>query len=443
MANTVTRVTLIGASRHVDLVLPSAEPVGTLVPQILDLLGDQPQNDVAAKVLVAPDGTEINDSFSLTDAGVADGAALTLHSSTQAPPAPVVYDVTDTVVGESRHVTGRWTARWRDIAAGTFAAAAGVWAAAMILLPTTATGLGGWALLTASAILHVLAAALGAIRTVSLSVGAAVAGTGWLLGASGIARSAWLVPQQLLLLAVLTALTLAALGFIADKGRAFFSAAATLTLLALLWTGSAFSAGNEIRTAAMASIASVLVLGLLPRIALSASGLASLDDQRAHGHLIGRRDALSAIAAAHHTLVLGTVICAASIIAGLWLLSGDTGSQVWTLPLLLALTLATFLRAQSFPLAVERIALYLAAAAGVVALARSFTRFSPELFWLAGTGVLLTSLIIGTMLVIRLPDHVLARFRRTAKRLETVAILATIPLLAGLFGLFNQLLETF
>lgn len=442
MANPVTRVTLIGARRHVDLLLPSAEPVGTLVPQILHLLGDQPKDEVAAKVLVTPDGSELSDSVSLAEAGVADGAALTLHSSTEAPPAPVVYDITDTVVMESGHVAGRWTARWRDVAAGAFAAA-GVWAAAMILLPMSAGEPGWWILLVPAGCLLVLAAGLGAGKAGPAPIGATVAGTGWLLGASGIAQSDWPLPQQLLLLAVLTAFGLVALGFVAGKGRAFFSAAAILTLLALIWTGSAFFAGSGLHTAAMASVASILVLGLLPRIALSSSGLASLDDQRAHGTLIGRRDALAAIAAAHHALALGTVVCAISIAAGLWLLGGDTGSQVWTLPLLLALALAAFLRAQSFPLAVERIALYLAAATGVAALAQSFVRFAPELFWLAGIGVLLTAVVIGAMLVLRLPGHVLARFRVAAKRFETLAILATIPLLAGLFGLFAQLLETF
>lgn len=442
MADSMTRVTLIGSSRHVDLVLPSQEPVGTLLPQILELLNDQPKADVASKVLLTPGGNEIDDGMSLAAAGVADGTTLRLHSSADAPPAPVVYDVTDAVVAESGHVTGRWSARWRDIAAGTFAAA-GLWAASLFLVPAGADSTGSWVLLIESAVLLILGAALGAGRTVPVAVAVSLAGAGWLMGASGLAYSPWPGPQQVLLMAVLTAVTLAVLGLVVERGRGFYSAALVLTILLVTWSAAALFSAEPVATSAIAAAASVLVLGLLPKVALTLSGLAALDDRRAHGNLIGRQDALAAIAAAHQTLVLGAIVCAISLAAGLWLLGGDAESQEWTLPLLLALTLANFLRAMSFPLAAQRLALYTASSIGVFAMANSLIRSSPSLFWLVGTLMLVISLVIGAMLLIRLPAHVAARFRMAGKRFETISILAVIPLLMGLFGVFGQLLETF
>lgn len=442
MTDSMTRVTLIGPNRHVNLVLPSQEPVGALLPQILELLDDQPKADVAAKVLLAPGGNEIDDAESLAAAGVTDGTILRLHSSADAPPAPVVYDVTDTVVSESGHVAGRWSGRWRDIAAGTFAAA-GLWAASLFLIPGgPATG-GWWVLLVESGALLILGAALGAARTIPVSVAASLTGAGWLMGTSGIVNGPWPEAHQALLLAALTAVTLTVLGFVVERGRGFYSGALVLALLLVIWAGAALFTAGPVETSGIATAASVLVLGLLPKIALSLSGLAALDDRRAHGDLIGRRDALAAIAAAHQTLVLGAIVCAVSLAAGLWLLGSDTDSQAWTLPLVLALTLATFLRAMSFPLAAQRLALYTASAVGVVALAGSVIRLSPSLFWLVGVLVLAVSLVVGAMLLIRLPDHVAARFRLAGKRFEAVSILAVIPLLIGLFGVFEQLLETF
>ncbi|WP_026817937.1 type VII secretion integral membrane protein EccD [Arthrobacter castelli] len=442
MADSMTRVTLMGSSRHVDLVLPSREPVGTLLPQILELLDDQPKADVAAKVLLTPGGNEIDDGDSLAAAGVADGTALRLHSSADAPPAPVVYDVTDTVVAESGHVTGRWSVRWREIAAGTFAAA-GLWAASLFLMPGGEGSAVSWGLVAESAVLLILAAALGASRTVPVAVAASLAGTGWLIGASSIVDGPWSGPLQALLLAALTAFTLAVLGFVVEQGRGFYSAALVLAVLLATWSAAALSTGDPVRVPAIAAAASVLVLGLLPKFALSLSGLAALDDRRAHGTLIRRRDALASIAAAHQTLVLGAIVCALSLAAGLWLLGLDDDSQEWTLPLLLALTLANFLRAMSFPLAAQRLALYAASSIGVLAAANSLIRLSPSLFWVAGTLILVISLVIGAMLLIRLPAHVAARFRLAGKRFETISILAIIPLLIGLFGVFGQLLETF
>ncbi|WAP51108.1 type VII secretion integral membrane protein EccD [Arthrobacter sp. ATA002] len=445
MAHPFTRVTLVGTRRHVDLLLPSHQPVGLLLPQVLNLLGDAPAETVAAKVLVAPDGTELNAGASLSQARVLDGARLLLCNVSEAPPAAVVYDVNDLVAGESAAVGGRWNRRCRDLTTGAFMAA-GLWAGAEILLTALAPNTAWWMLFTLS--LLGLAAGSAANRPPRRAAfGSALLAAGWLTGLGGALHLYGGVPEQLppasLALAGLSVLTLAALGTGAAQPRAWLSGAAALALAAAVWTAAGALSGDPVRAGAVAALAGALILGLLPKLALAASGLATLDDQRAKGLPSARTDAVGAVAAAHRTLTLGTAVTALSLAPALWLLGTDAGSQRWTLPLLLALTLALFLRTRSFPLAPQRGALYLTVAVGLAAVTVAGLRFLPGQPWVVGLAVLAVASGAAAVLSVSFPDHTQARFRLLAKRLESVAILASVPLTVGLFGVFGQLLDSF
>ncbi|MCC9198066.1 type VII secretion integral membrane protein EccD [Arthrobacter sp. zg-Y820] len=445
MAHAFTRVTLVGSRKHVDLLLPSDQPVGLLLPQVLNLLDDPPAEAVAAKVLVAPDGTELNAETSLSQARVLDGSSLLLCNASEAPPSAVVYDVTDLVVSESGAVAGRWNRRCKDLTAGLFAAA-GLWAGSEILLTSLAPDAAWWMLLALS-LLGLAAGAAAGRPPRRTALGPALLGAGWLSGLGGVFHLYDGVPERLptaaLVLAGLSVLALAAVGTGAAQRRAWFSGAATLALAAGLWTAAGAVTGDAVGTAALATLASILLLGLLPKLALGSSGLATLDDQRAKGGSITRTDAVAAVAAAHRSLTLGTAITALSIAPGLWLLGTDPNRQHWTLPLLLALTLAVFLRTRSFPLAPQRTALYLAVAVGLCAGALAALRFVPDQPWAVGLGVLGTAAAAAVSLTATFPDHTQARFRLLAKRAETGAILVSVPLAAGLFGVFGQLLGSF
>lgn len=434
-----TRVTLIGDSRHLDLLLPSEEPVGTLMPQILDMLADSPRDNVAAKLLVQASGEPLAEQQSLADHGVTDGSKLTLFSASDAPPPAVVYDVTDTVVEQTEAVAGRWDERCRHAAAGVFAAA-GSWASLEIMLASFAAPHAWWILLALAVVL--LGASTGFSARPRRSIGLTLAGTGWLFGLGAVLHLPATAEAKVLALAGLSAAALAAVGMVLGRSRALFGASGTLVALTAVWAASGF-AGTAPRTAAIAGILSIVGLGLLPKTALSLSGLATLDDQRSQGRSVRRTDALTAIDDAHRTLALGTVLVALSLAAAMWFLGTDAADQVWTLPLLAALVLATALRARSFPLAVERLALYAAASLGVAALALSAARSMAGSEWLVGLLLLVTALIIGSALALRLPAHSAARLRLAGNRLETIAILATVPLVLGLFGLFAQLLASF
>ncbi|MCC3292105.1 type VII secretion integral membrane protein EccD [Arthrobacter sp. zg-Y1110] len=441
MAHAFTRVTLIGSRRHLDLLLPSDQPVGALMPQVLELLNDPPADEVAAKVLVGPDGTELSAESTLSSAAIADGSSLLLCNASEAPPAAVVYDVTDLVVSETEAVSGRWTDRFRELTAGIFAAV-GLWAGAEILLGAVAPDDAWWLLLSASLVLLTAGTALARPPRTS-AIGPTLQGAGWLLGLGALLRGDLEPETTLLLFAGLSVLTLVGMGLSAANPRALFTGAGTLALATVIWAAAGIISENPSRTAALAAVASVLLLGLLPKLALSASGLATLDDQRATGGTISRTDALEAVAGAHRGLTLGAILTSVSIALGLWVLGTDAEHQKWTLPLLFALTLAVFLRARSFPLAAERISLYAASGVGLTALTLASLRFFSSAPWAVGLAVLILAACIAVSLTLDLPDHAEARLRLLAKRLETFAILASIPLVIGMFGIYSQLLDSF
>jgi len=449
MAHAYTRVTLVGRQRHLDLLLPSDQPVAALMPQVLDLLGDEPAADVAAKVLVTPDGSELTPTDTLAQAEVLDGTALQLCNASEAPPAPVVYDVTDLVVAETEAVRGRWTRTWKNATAGVFAAA-GLWAGAELIIAAVAPEAAWWLL----AALAVLAAAAGILlcrRSPSSPAGPAALGAAWLAGLGSALHAAGFLggsgsadyARAGLLLAGATAMTLLALGAANRRPKAMYTGALVTALAAAGWSAAVILTGSAVQAAALAGIASVLLLGLLPGMALAASGLAALDDRRAKGGQVGRPDALDAVASAHGGLVAGTAAAAASAALALWVLGTDTAQQAWSLPLLAVLTLAVFLRARAFPLAPERLALYAATAVGLAALAAGSSRWFTDQPWATGVVVLVLAAAVWIALSLDLPDHAQARFRLAAKRLETLAILASVPLAAGMFGIFAQLLESF
>lgn len=448
MAQPYTRVTLVGERRNADLLLPASEAVGTLMPQILDLLGDTPGDGVSTKVLLTASGDPIAAQDSLTQAQVHDGARLTLVSNTEAPPPAVVYDISDTVVEQSREVHGAWNRHHLVTASGIFAAL-GLWLALDLVLGRYLPDARWWILLAAGAGLLALGAS---VAMASRPVASALMGAGWGAGMIGLSHWPADMALRLLLAAAATAVFVACLATVLRHPRAVLLGAGVLGALTGIWAVAIplarwASANSEtdlfVGVGAIAAILSVLTLGLLPTLALSLSGLATLDDRRANGSSIWRRDALGAIRSAHSGLTLATVAAAASTAVGLRLVATDEHSPKWTLPLLLALSLATLLRSRAFPLAIERYALYAATAVGVAAGAGALTRLNPDTVWIVGLAVFIIAILTGLGLAVDLPDHVEARIRQICERLESLAVLATIPLLVGYFGVYTQMLATF
>src|SRR5690606_4244488 len=122
----------------------------------------------------------------------------------------------------------------------------------------------------------------------------------------------------------------------------------TAGVLLALWASGLFLDVPAARVAAVLAVVGVAVLGMLPRVALSLSGVASLDDRRTAGRDVARTDVRAALAAAHQGLTLASVATAVSgAVAGVVLTADLTR---WSTPLacLLAYVLAS--RARAYPL---------------------------------------------------------------------------------------------
>ena len=435
-----SRVTLVGARRRIDLVLPSTEPVGSLMPDLLAMLGDEVLAPPRARQLVGTDGDVLGPEVTLAEAEVPDGAVLRVVAQHDVPPAPVVHDVIEEVSDDTDGRAWRW-----GPAARRWTATGAVVAACLVLawMLHRAT----WPGVRAADALAVAALALLACGVVA-GRASDPAGTALALGGAAVALvAAWTAsgaagwPTHLRLVAaaaVLAGVTVV-LGLTSPLGRVGVVGGGLALAVAAAWgTGEAAGLPPH-RLGAVMAVASVVLLGLLPRVALTASGLAALDDRRTAGREVARRDAVAAIAAAHRGLSVATVATAASAALAATLLLGAPNR--WTVPLAVASGVVLASRARVYPLVAE-VATLLAGAATVLAgllalwLQRSGAA-GPVAAVLALIAVALVALWVDP------PEHVRARLRRLGDRLEAVAVLAAIPLAIGVFGTYAQLLDTF
>ncbi|MFC7303505.1 type VII secretion integral membrane protein EccD [Streptomyces monticola] len=443
----LSRVTLVGDQRRIDLVLPSGEPIGRLLPEILQLLNDRTSAQPMLRHLATSDGSVLPQDGTLESAGIADGAVLRLVRAQDAPSAPVVHDVTDEVAEDLRLRSWRWRPSARRVTAGM--AAVG-WALVAGVLARgefgSVVGVAG-ALLSVAGVLAVVGALVGRLGRHGVAATLVAAGGGlgvlgaWTLadaqGWSGLGRWGGVMAS------LVVALALA--GWFTPLGRGALIGAGALTSASVGWgvvaalQDGAVSDGQQARVGAVVVVASVVVLGLLPRLALMASGLTGLDDRRLGGTSVSRHEVSSALTATHRGLVLATVVAAVSTaVAALFVLCEPT---VWTVSLAVIAVGVLWLRARAFPLVAEVVVLFVAGAAVAVRLL---------LLWLDRSYAFAPFVVLGALsvvavlvLVVEPAEHVRVRLRRFGDVLESVGVIAMLPLAIGVFGVYGRLLDTF
>lgn len=440
----MSRVTLVGERRRADIVLPSDTPVGQLLPDILQLLDDRAATRPLTRQLLTADGSALPHDSTLASAGIGDGAVLRLVRTHAAPPAPVVHDVTDQVADDLDMRAWRWRPAARRAAAGATTVAFAVIAALLARSEFPLTALAG---------------ALAAVTVVLLVAGALVArlgrgnrglATALLLASSGLGiLTAWTAADaydwsgalRLAAVAGAVTLSLALLGLFSPLGRGGLIGAMATASLTVVWEGVAAVTSDLARLGAVMAVVSVVLLGLLPRIALMASGLTALDDRRSGGVSVSRHDVGNALAATHRGLALATLATSVSAAAAGWLLTLADRPTVWTvlLPSLVAVVLLS--RARAFPLVAEVVALFAAAAVLVVRLV---------MLWMDHAGgagpiaVLCAAALLPLLaLAVEPPEHVRVRLRRTADLVESIGVVGLFPLTVGVFGMYGQLLNKF
>lgn len=91
------RVTVHAGAQAVDLTLPAAVPVATLIPSIVDILGDRGASPATAAryQLSALGAPALPNATTLAQCGIRDGAVLVLHKSSAQPPTPRCDDVAE------------------------------------------------------------------------------------------------------------------------------------------------------------------------------------------------------------------------------------------------------------------------------------------------------------------------------------------------------------
>ncbi|MGW0733907.1 type VII secretion integral membrane protein EccD [Streptomyces sp. NPDC002851] len=244
-------------------------------------------------------------------------------------------------------------------------------------------------------------------------------------------------PGRLVVVAAAVALTLLLLGLFSPFGRAGLVGAVAVAVLTAVWQLAALLVGADPgRLGATLAVISVVLLGLLPRLALRATGLTAIDDRRSTGSSVSRHQVADALTDTHRGLVLATLLTAGSAAAaGLFLTRAEP--TPWTV-LLAALTGAVLLaRARAFPLVVEVVALFAAAAFLLVRLTLRWLHHADAALPLAALA--LASALPLLALALRPGERARVRLRQLADGVESVGVVALFPLAVGAFGVYGRL----
>ncbi|GLF93596.1 type VII secretion integral membrane protein EccD [Streptomyces yaizuensis] len=440
----LSRVTLVGEHRRADIVLPADTPIGRLLPDILQLLDDRAAARPLTRQLTTSDGSVLPQDSTLASAGVADGAVLRLVRTHSAPPAPVVHDVTDLVADDLDLRSWRWRPAARRTSAGVatvgFAVAAALLARREFALDALAGLLGVLTLLLMAG--GAVAARVGAgNRGLATALLLASGGLGVLTAWTAADAHDWSGPVRLAAVAGALVLTLLLLGLFSPLGRGGLLGAGAVAALTAVWEVVAAVQDDPARLGTVLALFSVVLLGLLPRFALMASGLTALDDRRSGGTSVSRHQVANALAATHRGLALATVVTAVSAAAGGWLLTRAEDPTVWTTTLPVVVTVVLLSRARAFPLVAEVVALFAAASVLLVRLV---------VVWLDRTGgagplvvLAVAALLPLVALAVEPPEHVRVRLGRMADLVESIGMVCLFPLAVGVFGVYGQLLDKF
>jgi type VII secretion integral membrane protein EccD len=434
-----TRVTVVTDRRNVELLLPSQAPVDGLIPEVIGLLQLPASEHPSRAVLTPVGGPTLDGAASLEDARIPDGAVLSLERAEDAVPSPLIYDVTDHVASRFGHVPGSWDARGRALVTGICLVVLGV--AGYAWLTSSVAGTPALLIAAGTALVLMGVAAAASPQAVPVAWAVLVAATGIL--ACGALRA--LGPTASGMLWTLGAAVAASLGWQAHRRswRALLIDLVSVVLLAGAWSLAWWLCPTPTTAASVAGTVSVIVLGALPRFALGLSGLNGLDDARHQGKSVLRPQVERALAEAHRGLVWTVLWCSVSMTVATTILTVDGGAPQWCLPLAVCWCVVAALRVRALPLVAQRAFVALASAVGALIVAARVAHYGVGAAAGVGGGLIVASLLVILPAVLPLAPHMVARFRLLGDRVESVAVLAMIPLVIGAFGVYAALLQTF
>ncbi|MGW6130202.1 type VII secretion integral membrane protein EccD [Cellulomonas sp. NPDC055163] len=429
-----TRVTVQGEGRKADLVLPDDEPVAAMLPDVLSLLDDGQARSARPVALVTTVGDQLDPSLTLAEQAVPHGTILRVVRVDQAPPPPEVADVTDVAADAVQSRSDAWRPVWGVVAGAVLAGVLGFVAAGLAVRDLdVAAG----TLLGVCAALAVVAALLARRGRTEPAVVAVAAAVGAAVVAAREATSG--APGETALVAFgLVGLLVAVVAGAGTRDAGLALGGVTAAALVGAVAGMHALDAEPTHTAAVVAVLGCLLVGLLPGVAMSVSGLNGLDDRVVEGRRVSRSEAHRAVGTTHRALTWSTVATAVVAGACAWVLAG--GEDPWSRLLAVAVAGVLLLRTRIFPLAPQRLALLAAGATPLVALLAQLGRTDPARA-LAVTAVALVALAL--LVGARPREHVVARARRLGNVLELVAVVALVPLVLAHLGVFADLVETF
>lgn len=426
-----TRVTIVGTRHKADLVLPESEPITSLLPDVLDLLDETSEGGARPVALTTTVGEQLDTSMTLAEQEVRHGTILRLVRVDAAPPPPDVADVTDVVSDTTSTRADAWTHAWGTASAAVIAAVVGGLAApalesleAAVPVALVVTALVAARLDHRASAIVLTGGAVGSALGTATSLAKGVVGTDplaaalvWFALAGLIAGAVWLV-----------GMTQRAVGLGTMTGPALVG----------VWLSARTLDIAPNPAAAVTTILGALLLGLLPGIAMSLSGLSGIDDRIVEGQRVARTETRLTVHAAHRTLTAATVTTA--LVTGALTFQLMSTGDLWGQLIAAAVAVLLLLRTRVLPLAPQRLALIAAGSAPLIALLLDWATDEALTGTLALLGVIaLLALLVGW----RPPAHVAARLRRGAGTMELFVVLPLIPLLLASLGVFGDLLETF
>lgn len=432
MSGRFTRLSILGTSRNADIVIPSDVPIDMVMTQVVQVLGEDPRRTY---ILGTTTGTGLTSSRSLRELGVEDGVILQLTAADQAPPSPTVFDISESAERVLEDQPARWFGATRRIGLAILAAAALFLAGAAMWLRLT-PDLREWAYLAGVVGFVVLGSGMYHLRL--REAGAVFSTAGAILGAAllpfgGVLSPGLPVPWLigiLLPLVAKAATTTRPIPWLYGIG-AFGSVLALHYVVDML-------TGSTLHTAALVGTICLLLIGIMPQTAL---GMAGVFSAQRRTDQISRSTADTLVARAHGILATISTVLALTAAVAAWVLVLDPSANIWSWSLAGAFGLGAALRQRAFPLASEKMSLWaVTLAAATAATLRLFV--AADTFGYLGIAALAV-LAVGLLIVAHanVPEHTQAQLRQWGNHLESLALVATVPLVVGMFGVYADLLR--
>lgn len=447
MSGTVCHVTVVHDRQALDVALPAHAPLADLLPTLLHLLfpTGQPQVPSDAWALTPVGADAVHYGSTLTDAGVTDGAVLTLAPAAHTPPPARLEHLLDVIADHVDTGPGRWHRRATAELTATAAALlplVALWLLPALRLATPAT----ITALTGTALALVAAAIATAPPTGQSREGQSAAPVGSaILLTSAASYAAWTAALAfstggLTAPPAAAAGAAAAIGAVIARGmRRNLHGPALLIAAYTTPVASAWSLTDPAGPAAVA-FAAVLTLGVLPRIIAGAGGLAALDYRLRHTGRVAAADVTVAVDRSA-SLLTWTLTGLSAAITTLAVSAASSGLR-WPLILAALLGAATAIRARLFtrighvlPPAIAGLGIL--TTCGLIVVATVEPAVQPVV-WAAAVALLCLAALIGAR---GLRAATVARLRLAAGILEATAIIAAVPVLAATLGLFDLLAE--